>query len=63
MEGSVKWFDDFKSYGFIQTKEGKDVFVHRSALPIGTTLQEGERVKFDVEQTSKGPQATNVEKL
>jgi CspA family cold shock protein len=63
MEGTVKWYDDFKSYGFIQIEEGKDVFVHRNALPIGTSLREGDKVKFDVEQTSRGQQAINVEKL
>ncbi len=63
MEGTVKWYDDFKSFGFIEIEDGKDVFVHRNALPIGMTLKEGDRVKFDVERTAKGQQATNVEKL
>jgi CspA family cold shock protein len=63
MEGFVKWYDDLKSYGFIQIEDGKDVFVHRNALPIGTSLQEGDKVEFDVEQTPKGLQATNVKKL
>ena len=63
MEGTVKWFNDMKSYGFIQTGEGKDVFVHRNALPEGTTLREGDSVEFDVEDTPKGPQAINVKKV
>jgi CspA family cold shock protein len=63
MEGTVKWYDDFKSYGFIQVEMSKDVFVHRNALPIGTTLKEGDRVKFDLQKTTKGQRAINVEKL
>lgn len=63
MEGKVKWYSDIKSYGFIQTDEGKDVFVHRNALTPGVTLREGDRVEFDLEETPKGPQATNVKKL
>jgi len=62
MEGTVKWFSDRKSYGFIQTEDGKDVFVHKSALPEGTTLNEGDSVEFDIEQSPKGPQAINVRK-
>ena len=63
MEGTVKWFNDLKSYGFIQVEDGKDVFVHRNALPEGTTLREGDSVEFDIEDTPKGPQAINVKKV
>ena len=63
MEGTVKWYNDMKSYGFIQIEEGKDVFVHRNALEQGTVLREGDRVEFEIEETDKGPQATNVKKL
>ncbi|UCE38004.1 MAG: cold shock domain-containing protein [Thermoplasmata archaeon] len=62
MEGTVKWYSDMKSYGFIQVEDGKDVFVHRNALPEGTILREGDSVEFDIEQTPKGPQAINVKK-
>ena len=65
MEGRVKWFDDSKGYGFIETDEGKDVFVHHKCI-IGEgfkSLSEGERVSFDKEQGTKGPQAVNVKKL
>jgi CspA family cold shock protein len=62
MEGTVKWYNDFKSYGFIQTDDG-DIFVHRNALPPGTILHEGDKVEFDIEQSEKGPQAINVKKL
>ncbi len=63
MEGTVKWYNSSKSFGFIEVEEGKDVFVHRNALPFGTTLYEGDHVEFDVEESPKGPQATNVKKL
>jgi CspA family cold shock protein len=63
MEGTVKWFNPRKSYGFIEVAEGKDVFVHQSALSEGTVLNEGDSVEFDIEQSPKGPQAINVKKL
>ena len=63
MEGTVKWYNEIKSFGFIEVNNDKDVFVHRNALPSGTTLYEGDNVKFDVEDTPKGRQALNVIKL
>jgi len=63
MEGTVKWYNDMKSYGFIQVEDGKDVFVHRNSLPEGTVLREGDKVEFEIEDTDKGPQAINVKKL
>lgn len=62
MEGTVKWYNERKSFGFIEVEEGKDVFVHRNALPEGTILNEGDSVEFEIEQSEKGPQATNVKK-
>jgi CspA family cold shock protein len=63
-EGTVKWFNEKKGYGFISMDEGQDVFVHYSSI-LGTTgfktLYEGQRVRFDVEQGDKGPQAVQVE--
>lgn len=63
MEGTVKWYNEMKSFGFIQVEGDKDVFVHRSALPVGTTLREGDKVEFEVEDTPKGRQAVNVKKI
>lgn len=64
-QGTVKWFNDAKGYGFIQQDDGPDVFVHFSAI-VGEgfkTLVEGDRVEFEVTQGQKGPQASNVVKL
>ncbi len=63
--GTVKWFDEKKGYGFITADEGKDVFVHYSAI-AGTgfkKLAEGERVQFQIKEGAKGPQADQVEVL
>ncbi|MBI9075734.1 MAG: cold-shock protein [Desulfatibacillum sp.] len=63
--GTVKWFNDSKGYGFIEREEGGDVFVHYSAIAGSgfKTLNEGDRVSFDVEDGQKGPAAANVVKL
>lgn len=63
MKGKVKWYNEMKSYGFIAVEGQKDVFVHRNALPHGTSLREGDEVEFDIEESPKGPQATNIKKL
>ncbi len=60
--GTVKWFNEQKGYGFITQEDGKDVFVHFSAIN-GTgfkTLLEGQRVRFEIITGQKGPQASNV---
>lgn len=64
-EGRVKWFNEKKGYGFIESETGKDVFVHYSSIEGRgfKSLNEGERVNFDVEQGTKGPQAVNVKRL
>ena len=61
-EGTVKWFSDKKGYGFIEQENGPDIFVHHSGIG-GTgfkSLNEGDRVTFDIEEGQKGPAAVNV---
>ncbi|MBW2031219.1 MAG: cold-shock protein [Deltaproteobacteria bacterium] len=60
--GTVKWFDDRKGYGFIEQEDGSDVFVHHTGINGSgfKSLREGDRVTFTVEQGKKGPAAVNV---
>ena len=61
-EGTVKWFNESKGFGFISREDGNDVFVHYSSVQGDgyKTLAEGDRVSFEIEESPKGPKAVNV---
>ena len=64
-EGVVKWFSEKKGFGFIEQESGEDLFVHHSAInmPGFKTLEEGDKVRFEVEESDRGLKAKNVTKL
>jgi len=64
-EGTVKWFSDQKGYGFIEQDDGQDLFVHHTGINASgfKSLSEGQRVRYELETTQKGPKAKNVELL
>jgi CspA family cold shock protein len=65
MQGTVKWFNDAKGFGFLSQPGGKDVFVHYSAIAADgfRSLKEGDQVEFTITQGPKGPAAANVRKI
>lgn len=63
MNGTVKFFNEMKGFGFISGEDGKEVFVHMSSLDEGVTLYENDSVTFDVEEGDRGPKAVNVKKV
>jgi len=62
MKGTVKWYNSYKGYGFIEGEDGQDVFVHRTALPMGTDLYAEDTVEYEIEDSEWGLRATNVKK-
>ena len=64
-EGVVKWFNESKGFGFISQEDGDDIFVHYTSIQMDgfKKLDEGDRVSFEIEQGTKGPQAKNVVKI
>jgi len=64
-QGTVKWFNESKGFGFITSEDGSDVFVHYSSIQGDgfKTLAEGDKVSFDIEKGPKGPKAINVMKI
>jgi cold shock protein len=62
MKGTIKWYNSRKGYGFILGEDGKDIFVHRSNVPAEMTLNEGDKVDYETEDTERGPKAINIKK-
>jgi len=64
MKGTVKWYDRVKGYGFLQTEDQKDIFIHRSGLEVPhTELETGQAVEFEIEMREKGPVAIKVKRV
>ncbi len=63
MKGTIKWYNARKGFGFITGEDEKDVFVHRSTIPNGTYINEGDKVEYEIEESERGPKATKIKKL
>ncbi len=62
MKGTIKWYNTRKGYGFILGEGGKEIFLHRSAVPQELSLNEGDKVEYEVEDSDRGPKAINIKK-
>jgi len=60
MKGTVKWYNDMKGFGFIAGEDGNEVFVHRTSVPAGINLREGDQVEYQIEDSDRGQRATNL---
>ena len=63
MKGKIKWYNARKGFGFIEVEDGKDVFVHKTSIPDGTYLNDGDNVEFETEDSERGPTAIKIKKL
>lgn len=63
MKGTIKWYNARKGYGFIEGEDGKDIFVHRTSLPEGVFVNEGDKVEYETEDSERGLKAVNIKKL
>jgi len=63
MNGKVKWYNPYKGYGFLLGDDGNDYFIHRSSIPLDTTLNEGDSIQFESKENNKGLEAVEIEKL
>jgi CspA family cold shock protein len=62
MKGTVKWYNDMKGFGFLTGEDGKETFVHRTSIPAGTNLCQGDSVEYQIEDSDRGQRATNLKK-
>lgn len=63
MKGTIKWYNTRKGYGFIEGEDGKDIFVHKTSLPEGVFVNEGDKVEYETEDSERGLKAVNIKKL
>jgi len=62
MKGTIKWYNERKGFGFITGEDEKEIFVHRTAIPPETSLNEGDQVEYEIEDSDRGQRAINIKK-